>query len=41
MTAFRATYGTKAENFCYELERCVLFLYIMGNNVAAHHNVFH
>lgn len=39
--AFMATYGKKAENFSCGLERCVPFPYILGNNIAAHHSVFH
>lgn len=31
--------GKKTENFCYGLEKCVPFLNILGNNVAAHRNV--
>jgi len=40
ITAFRATYGKKAENLHYGLERCVPFLYILGENFTAYHNVF-
>lgn len=32
--------GKKVKNFCCGLERCMSFLYVLGNNVAADRNIF-